>query len=106
MNGHDRILALLAGQTVDRLPRMPITMMFAADLAGIPYGRYAADYRAMVEAQIRTAEAFDIDHVSGAFPTPPVRRPTAAPTSSSSTISRRRSTRSRPCWPTRPCWRG
>ena len=65
MNGHDRILALLAGQTVDRLPRMPITMMFAADLAGIPYGRYATDCRAMVEAQIRTAEVFDIDHVSG-----------------------------------------
>jgi MtaA/CmuA family methyltransferase len=43
---------------------MPITMMFAGDLAGIPYGRYAGDYRALVESQLRTAEAFDIDHVS------------------------------------------
>ena len=49
---------------MDRLPRMPITMMFAADVAGIPYGRYATDYRAMVEAQLRTAEAFEFDYVS------------------------------------------
>jgi len=65
MNSHDRILAALEGRPVDRLPRMPITMMFAADVAGIPYGRYATDYRAMVESQIRTAERFDFDYVSG-----------------------------------------
>jgi MtaA/CmuA family methyltransferase len=64
MSPYQRISALLSGQPIDRLPRMPITMMFAADLAGIPYGRYATDYRAMVESQLRTAEAFDIDHVS------------------------------------------
>ncbi len=40
-------------------------MMFAADVIGVPYGRYATDYRAMVEAQIRTAEAYDLDYVSG-----------------------------------------
>ena len=33
MNSHDRILAVLEGRPVDRLPRMPITMMFAADVA-------------------------------------------------------------------------
>ena len=64
MNSNDRILAVLEGRPVDRLPRMPITMMFAADVAGIPYGRYATDYRAMVEAQLRTAEAFEFDYVS------------------------------------------
>ena len=64
MNGHDRILAVLEGRPVDRLPRMPITMMFAADVLGVPYGRYATDYRVLVEAQLRTAEAFDFDHVS------------------------------------------
>ena len=64
MNSHDRILAVLEGRPVDRLPRMPITMMFAADVAGVPYGRYATDYRVMVEAQLRTAEAFDFDYVS------------------------------------------
>ena len=43
---------------------MPITMMFAGDQAGVLYGRYATDYRAMVEAQIVTAERFDFDFVS------------------------------------------
>ena len=64
MNSCDRILAVLEGQPVDRLPRMPITMMFAADMLGVPYGRYATDYRTMVEAQLRTAEAFEFDYVS------------------------------------------
>ena len=65
MNGHDRILALLEGRPPDRLPLMPITMMFAGDQAGVPYGQYATDYRAMAEAQILTAEKFDFDYVSG-----------------------------------------
>lgn len=43
---------------------MPITMMFAADQAGVKYGRYAADHRVLVEAQVRTAEKFDFDYVS------------------------------------------
>jgi len=64
MNCHDRILAMLAGRSVDRLPRMPITMMFAADVIGVPYGRYATDYRVLVEGQLRTAETFDFDYVS------------------------------------------
>ncbi|MEN6457849.1 MAG: uroporphyrinogen decarboxylase family protein [Thermoguttaceae bacterium] len=64
MNGRERILARLAGLPVDMLPLMPITMMFAADQIGMPYGRYAADHRVLVEGQIRTAEKFDFDHVS------------------------------------------
>jgi MtaA/CmuA family methyltransferase len=43
---------------------MPITMMFAADHAGVPYGRYVKDFRVLVEAQLAVAEAYDIDHVS------------------------------------------
>jgi MtaA/CmuA family methyltransferase len=43
---------------------MPVTMMFACDRIGAKYGEYATDYRVMVEAQLRTAEEFDIDHVS------------------------------------------
>jgi MtaA/CmuA family methyltransferase len=57
-------MAILAGRPADGLPLMPITMMFAADQLGVPYGRYAADYETLVEAQLRTAEKFDIDHVS------------------------------------------
>ncbi len=49
---------------MDRLPLMPITMMFAADYADIPYRRYASDCRALVEAQLRTAEDFGFDYVS------------------------------------------
>jgi MtaA/CmuA family methyltransferase len=64
MNGRERILAHLAGQPVDRLPLMPITMMFAARQAGVRYGEYAKDHRVLVEAQLRTAERFDFDYVS------------------------------------------
>ncbi len=64
MNGAERLSAILAGRPADRLPLMPITMMFAADRVGVPYGRYAARFETLVEAQIRTAEEFEIDHVS------------------------------------------
>ena len=64
MNGRERILAMLEGRAVDCLPQMPITMMFAGDQAGIPYGKYATDHRSLVEAQILTAEKFDFDYVS------------------------------------------
>jgi MtaA/CmuA family methyltransferase len=64
MNGRERVLAQLAGEPVDSLPFMPVTMMFACDRLGAKYGQYAKDHRVMVEAQLRTAEEFDIDHVS------------------------------------------
>jgi MtaA/CmuA family methyltransferase len=64
MNGAERLSAILDGRTADHLPLMPITMMFAADQIGVPYGQYAARHETLVEAQMRTAEKFDIDHVS------------------------------------------
>lgn len=64
MNGRERVLAHLAGQPVDRLPLMPITMMFAADQAAVTYGAYARDHRVLVEAQLRVAEVFEFDYVS------------------------------------------
>jgi len=64
MNSRQRILATLEGRTPDCLPLMPITMMFAADQISVPYGRYATDYRLLVEGQIQTAEKFDFDYVS------------------------------------------
>ena len=64
MNGRQRILSLLEGQSVDRTPLMPITMMFAGDHVGVAYGDYAADHRVLVDAQIATAEAYDFDYVS------------------------------------------
>jgi MtaA/CmuA family methyltransferase len=55
---------MLEGRPVDSLPAMPITMMFAADQVGVKYLDYATDYRVQAEAQVRTAERFDIDYVS------------------------------------------
>jgi len=64
MTGRERILAHLEGRAVDRLPLMPITMMFAADVAGVRYRDYVSDYRRLAEAQVRVAETFDFDYVS------------------------------------------
>ena len=64
MNGRERVLAFLQGQPVDRLPLMPVVMMFCADQIGVKYGEYVKDYRVLAEAQIRTAEMFDFDDVS------------------------------------------
>lgn len=60
----DRVTSHLQGKPVDRLPLMPITMMFAGDLAGIKYGEYCRDHRKLVEAQLKVAEAFGFDYVS------------------------------------------
>jgi MtaA/CmuA family methyltransferase len=64
LNSKERVLAHLSGDPVDSLPLMPVTMMFACDRIGAKYGEYARNHRVMVEAQLRTAEEFDIDHVS------------------------------------------
>ncbi|HWH71252.1 MAG TPA: uroporphyrinogen decarboxylase family protein, partial [Candidatus Sulfotelmatobacter sp.] len=64
MTSRERILAHLQGRPVDRLPLMPITMMFAGDLAGVRYGDYCRNYRQLVAAQIQTAETFGFDYVS------------------------------------------
>ncbi len=99
MNGYQRVLAMIEGRPVDHLPNMPITMMFAADQIGQPYGRYARDYRVMVEGQLRTAEAFGFDYVSS------ISDPAREAADCGATIQYyddqpRRSTRSTPSWPT------
>lgn len=64
MNGRERMLAMLAGQPVDRLPLTPIVMQFCADQCGVKYGDYVKDYRVLADCQMRTAEKFDFDLVS------------------------------------------
>ncbi|HUU09466.1 MAG TPA: uroporphyrinogen decarboxylase family protein [Phycisphaerae bacterium] len=64
MTSRERVLAMIEGRPVDRLPLMPITMMFATDLIGRPYRDYVTDHRVMVEAQLAVAEAFGFDFVS------------------------------------------
>jgi len=64
MNGRERVLARLEGRPTDRLPLMPITMMFAAGQIGARYYDYVTNHRVLAEAQIRTAEKFGFDYVS------------------------------------------
>jgi MtaA/CmuA family methyltransferase len=64
MTSRERVLAQLQGRDVDHLSLMPITMMFAADQIGVPYGKYVTDHRLMAEAQMSTAEKFEFDYVS------------------------------------------
>lgn len=64
MTGRERILAVLDGKPADSLPFMPITMMFAADIAGVRYYDYATRGEVMAETQIKTATRFGFDHVS------------------------------------------
>lgn len=64
MTGKQRILNRLHRKPVDRLPFMPITMMFAADQIGARYRDYVTDFRVLADAQLITADRFDIDYVS------------------------------------------
>ena len=64
MNGRQRVLAFLDHQPVDRLPLMPVVMMFCADHIGVKYGEYVRDHRTLAEAQVRTAEDYEFDIVS------------------------------------------
>lgn len=63
MTGKERILAKLRGEPTDSLPLMPITMMFASDVASVCYGDYARDHRVLADAQV-VADRFDFDYVS------------------------------------------
>lgn len=64
MTSRERVLAALKGEPVDRLPLMPITMMFAAEHCGVRYGDYARDHRVLAETQVRVANDFGFDQVS------------------------------------------
>ena len=64
MNSYERYQAVLAGQTPDFLPRLPILMAFAARFIGSNYAAFASDYRALVEANLTCAAHFDFDQVS------------------------------------------
>src|SRR5579872_7275274 len=64
MNSRERVFAHLEGRPVDRLPLMPITMMFACDQIGAIYRNYCTDYRVLAQGQLHTAEAFGFDYVN------------------------------------------
>ena len=64
MTGRERIRAMIEGKPVDRLPLMPITMMFAGDVAGRSYREYASSAEVLAGAQVQVAEKFGFDYVS------------------------------------------
>src|SRR6266508_1579903 len=64
MTGRERVLATIDARTTDHHALMPITMMFAADVAGVHYKRYATECRVLADAQIQTASQFEFDYIS------------------------------------------
>ena len=92
MNGRDRILAMLEGRLVDRLPLMPITMMFAGDQAASPTASTPwtiAKWSKLKSPSQRSSASTTFPR----FPTRGEKRATAAQPFTSSTTSRRPSTR-------------
>ncbi len=64
MNGYERYHAMLQGEAVDYLPRIPILMQYAAEYIGSDYAAFASDYRVMVQANLKCAQDFGIDLLS------------------------------------------
>lgn len=60
-----RYQAVLSGAPIDFVPRIPILMQFAAEFIGSNYRAFASDYRVLAEANIRCAEHFGLDQLSG-----------------------------------------
>lgn len=61
MTSIERVRRVIRGETVDRLPAQPMSMMFSAKHAGIPFIDYTKDGRKMAEAQLRLVEDFGLD---------------------------------------------
>lgn len=63
MTGHQRYTAMVRGEAVDFIPRIPILMQFAAAHIGAKYGAFCSDYRVKAEGNVRCAEDFGLDLV-------------------------------------------
>ncbi|MDF1566403.1 MAG: uroporphyrinogen decarboxylase family protein [Spirochaetaceae bacterium] len=64
MNPKELAVAVMNGQPVEKLPFMPITMMFAADRINVPYRRYATEAALMARGQLKIAEEFGAAQIS------------------------------------------
>jgi MtaA/CmuA family methyltransferase len=58
MTAYERVYGLVRGEAVDRLPCLPIIMIWAAQNAGVSYEDYVRDYRVLVDCQLRLLEEF------------------------------------------------
>lgn len=63
MNSYERYMAMVRGEPVDCLPRIPILMHFAARYAGASYADFAREWRVLVEANRRLVEDFGFDQL-------------------------------------------
>jgi MtaA/CmuA family methyltransferase len=64
MNGLERTLAFINGESVDRPPFHPIIMRWAAKYAGVKYREFCTVPSAKCNAMIRCARDFEIDWVT------------------------------------------
>jgi MtaA/CmuA family methyltransferase len=64
MNGKQRFLNALHGESVDRVPVFPLLMFLSARHAGITYRQFATDGRAMGEAQLLMGAKFGLDAIT------------------------------------------
>ena len=63
---YERLLAMMDGRAkeLDRVPNLNILMFFAAKYINKPFGQFCADYRVLVEGNLRCVEKFGIDILS------------------------------------------
>lgn len=64
MTPKERFDAFFAGKPIDRPMSHPLCMTFAARVAGIPYRRYASDYRALAGAQAQVCRMLGVEILS------------------------------------------
>jgi uroporphyrinogen-III decarboxylase len=64
VNGRERCLAAIRGETVDRVPVFPLLMFFSADRAGITYREYATSAPALAASQLLVRERFPVDAIT------------------------------------------
>ncbi len=60
----ERVFNRIEGKPVDKIPNLNIVMAFAAKLIGVPYSRYAKDYRVLAEGNFAACRQFGIDMLS------------------------------------------
>lgn len=64
MNSRERILNAIEGKPVDRTPVWPFVMAFSAKYGGVAYSEFATDYKKLAQAQIKTADDFELDAIA------------------------------------------
>ena len=64
MNSRERCVATLEGKPVDRVPVFPLLMFFAQHRLGITYREFAANGRALADAQLNIQDRFHVDAIT------------------------------------------